>query len=174
MAFFPCIHFCDAKTLFFKGVHRSQEGKPLASIMWDNIQLSRERQRYYELLLMLVGVAGRRGLRLIIENPYNPNGATYLQNNFIKPSIIDKDRTMRGDYYVKPTGYWFFNCTPTTGLTIERTNRRNIKNIMDAKKNAQAGVCSEERSLISPCYARNFICDFVIGKEQQNTIPTLF
>ena len=31
-----------------------------------------------------------------------------------------------------------------------------------------AGVCSEERSMISPDYARNFICDFIIGKEQQD------
>lgn len=25
IAFFPCIHFCDAKTLFFKGNHISQK-----------------------------------------------------------------------------------------------------------------------------------------------------
>jgi hypothetical protein len=28
------------------------------------------------------------------------------------------------------------------------------------------GICNEERSLISPVYARNFICDFILGKEQ--------
>lgn len=30
----------------------------------------------------------------------------------------------------------------------------------------KAGLCSEERSLISPDYARNWICDFVLGKYQ--------
>ena len=25
IAFFPCIHFCDAKTMFFKGAHISQK-----------------------------------------------------------------------------------------------------------------------------------------------------
>ena len=30
----------------------------------------------------------------------------------------------------------------------------------------KAGICSEERSLISFDYARNWICDFIIGKTQ--------
>lgn len=30
----------------------------------------------------------------------------------------------------------------------------------------KAGICSEERSLISSDYARNWICDFIIGKTQ--------
>ena len=43
-----------------------------------------------------------------------------------------------------------------------------------AKGSSVAGVCSEERSMISPDYARNFICDFIIGKEQEHTERTLF
>ena len=34
------------------------------------------------------------------------------------------------------------------------------------KASSKAGLCSEERSLISPDYARNWICDFVLGKYQ--------
>ena len=34
--------------------------------------------------------------------------------------------------------------------------------------------CSEERSMISPDYARNFICDFILGKEQIGTQLNLF
>ena len=37
-----------------------------------------------------------------------------------------------------------------------------------------AGVCSMERSMISPDYARNFICDFILGKKQKITEQTLF
>ena len=37
-----------------------------------------------------------------------------------------------------------------------------------------AGICSEDRSMISPDYARNFICDFVIGQSNEHTLPTLF
>ena len=42
------------------------------------------------------------------------------------------------------------------------------------KKAPKAGMCSEERSMISPDYARNFICDFIIGKEQVGTQLNLF
>ena len=34
------------------------------------------------------------------------------------------------------------------------------------RKSKQSGLCSEESSMISPDYARNFICDFILGKEQ--------
>lgn len=32
------------------------------------------------------------------------------------------------------------------------------------KKAEHAGLCSEERSMISTDYARNFIADFILGK----------
>lgn len=34
--------------------------------------------------------------------------------------------------------------------------------------------CDEERSMISPDYARNFICDFILGKQQNISQLTLF
>ena len=45
---------------------------------------------------------------------------------------------------------------------------------MKMKSSMKSGLCSEERSMISPDYARNFICDFIIGKEQKNTQLELF
>lgn len=45
---------------------------------------------------------------------------------------------------------------------------------MNAKGSGQAGICSSERSMISPDYARNFICDFILGKEQKHTERLLF
>ena len=45
---------------------------------------------------------------------------------------------------------------------------------MTSKGSGSAGLCSEERSMISPDYARNFICDFIIGKEQINSELDLF
>ena len=48
------------------------------------------------------------------------------------------------------------------------------KKVLGSKSSGVAGVCSEERSMISPDYARNFICDFVIGKEQSYSERTLF
>lgn len=39
------------------------------------------------------------------------------------------------------------------------------KRIEHSKPSRQAGICSEERSMISPDYARNFIKDFILGKQ---------
>jgi hypothetical protein len=174
MAFFPCINFCDAKTMIFKGVSIFQKKWSLGKIMDKNIEFARERQKFYELLLMLVSICAHRGLRLIIENPWNDSGETYLQRNFIKPTIIDKDRTLRGDVFVKPTAYWFVNCENTVGYSYQKD--KEVKIVYKARDDhkVETGTCSEARSMIHPDYARNFICDFILGKEQTNTIPTLF
>ena len=123
MAFFPCINFCDAKTMMFKGVSIIQKSWSLGKVMDENIKFSRIRQEFYEVLLMLVSVCAKRSLRLIIENPWNDSGETYLQRNFIKPTIIDMNRTIRGDYFVKPTAYWYVNCTNTFGFSWEVGHR---------------------------------------------------
>ena len=49
------------------------------------------------------------------------------------------------------------------------------KTIMKTKGASRAGLCSEERSMISSDYARNFICDFILGKYQADIMgQTLF
>ena len=99
---------------------------------------------------------------MIFENPLT---MSFLTIFFIKePDVKDTNRRLRGDFFSKPTGYWYFNCTPTHGFTEQK----------DCKGSGQAGICSEERSMISPDYARNFICDFILGKEQLGTQLNLF
>ena len=111
---------------------------------------------------------------MIFENPWAMN--TYLrQNVFLKePTIIDNDRTLRGDYYKKPTAYWYFNCEPTYGKSYQPRPKSEQKSIIWQKPSGQKGLCSEERSMISPDYARNFICDFILGKEQEYSERSLF
>ena len=82
------------------------------------------------------------------------------------------NRTLRGDYYVKPTAYWFINCEPTNGQTLQP--RKPGKNICQVAPNGMPGICNEERSLIHPDYARNFICDFILGKQQEFGQLSLF
>ena len=166
MAFFPCIHFCDAKTLIFRGQAIQQKNRSLSQICRENLGYAQERERFFELLLKLVYIAAERKIKLIIENPYNWSGMTYLENNFFKPALIDKNRMLRGDYFVKPTGYWYFNLEPTEGFSYQ--NDKAQRTIMGSKASDEAGLCSEERSMISPDYARNFICDFIIGKKQKS------
>ena len=167
MAFFPCINFCDAKTMIFKGVSIFQKNWSLGQIMDKNIEFAKEREYYFELLLKLTSISAHRGLRLIIENPWNDSGETYLQRNFIKPTIIDKNRTLRGDYFVKPTGYWFINCENTVGYSYQKDKEVKIVYKTKDDHKINTGQCSEARSLIHPDYARNFICDFIIGREQR-------
>ena len=169
MAFFPCINFCDAKTMIFKGISIFQKKWSLGQIMDKNIEFAKEREYYFELLLKLVSISAHQGLRLIIENPWNDSGETYLQRNFIKPTIIDKNRTLRGDYFVKPTGYWFINCENTVGYSYQKDKEVKIVYKTKDDHKINTGQCSEARSLIHPDYARNFICDFILGKVQKNT-----
>jgi hypothetical protein len=108
---------------------------------------------------------------MILENPWSEQ--TYLKANFLRaPDIVDMDRSLRGDYFKKPTAFWFWNCEPTRKLSIQKNENR--KTIMTSKGASSAGLCSEDRSMISSDYARNFICDFILGKEQDITQPTLF
>lgn len=173
MAFFPCIEFCDAKTMVFRGESIFQKNWSLEKIMRENVKFSKRRQNFFETLMKLVAVVSERNLRMIIENPWNNSQGTYLQNNFIKPQLIDKNRTLRGDYFVKPTAYWFIGCEHTVGYSYQINNKPKIVYKQQSKQK-QTGLCDEQRSAISPDYARNFICDFVLGKEQHHTERSLF
>ena len=171
LAFFPCIYFCEKSQLATSWEYVNYR-KLNAKQKTDKI-LEREKNREYflSLALKMMTNAQMRGIRIIMENPWSEVG--YLKNNFIfSPTMIDKNRQLRGDYYVKPTAFWFVNCKPTYGQSYMAPKER--KDIAHSKSSPQAGLCSEERSLISPDYARNFICDFVIGQEQGNTQMSLF
>ena len=135
------------------------------------LERAKDREFFYELLIKLVGVCLKKNFRLVFENPYSTSH--FLHDNFLKePDILDSNRMTRGDYFVKPTGYWFFNCRPTYGLSLQ--NDKEQKKISKCKGSGKGGICSEERSMISPDYARNFICDFILGIEQKHTQRTLF
>lgn len=174
LAFFPCIEFsCVAQfwySLDQKNIRTWEDNKRKFDYM---LEKNSKRAYMFGLLYKMCGVAIMRGLRLIFENPWSMN--TYLKQNVFlkKPSVIDTDRTRRGDFYQKPTAYWFFNCEPTHGTSYQKPKEVR-KNIIHCKPSGKAGLCSEERSMISPEYARNFICDFILGKEQQHSELSLF
>ena len=171
MAFFPCIYFSSLSQMEMSLTDVNKRRMPLAARYEFVLDRSRKRQAFLELLIKFMGACELRGLRLIVENPWAMQ--TYLKNGFIKaPSLVDNNRTLRGDYFQKPTAYWFINCEPTHGMTIQKDKKQIL--VRDAKPAASAGICSEERSMISPDYARNFIHDFILGKAQVNTQLSLF
>ena len=172
MAFFPCIYFTGSTNPCYYTLENINYQKMTTAQKIDAmLQRSKSRQQFYELIIKLVGVCLDRGFRIIIENPYSK--LHYLCNNFFKaPDVFDEDRQRRGDYFKKPTGYWYFNCVPTIGYSYQ--NPKEKRTVFSCRGAKDAGLCSEERSLISPDYARNFICDFILGKPQPEICPTLF
>ena len=175
MAFFPCIYFTGyTNPQYFTLGNNNYKNLTLREKLDKIIKRGKDRQYFYEMITKMVGVCLLRNLRLIIENPWSANGEQYLKNNFFKnPDLIDNNRTLRGDDFVKPTGYWFFNCKPTFGCSLE-PNKKN-KTVYGSKPSSRGGgICSTERSMINPKYARNFICDFILGKQQKHSLLNLF
>lgn len=174
IAFFPCIYFCDNNELFFTGNHINYKhwNMTLGGTIEYVLKRSKDRQYFYEVLLMIFGICVKNGLRMILENPYSPTH--FLHKNFpFQPKVIDRNRRARGDYFKKPTQYFYLNCEPTYIRTIQDDKpHKNICTITGRQRTH--GLCSEERSMISPDYARNFICDFIIGKEQSFSEKSLF
>lgn len=171
MAFFPCVFFCENNQLYFMGAHHNLKQLSKKERADAILKRSQDRGYFYGLALKMFTICDIRRIRLIVENPYASQH--FLVGNFpYKATFIDRNRSARGDFFNKPTQYWFINCEPTQGFSFQRPKEHKI--IRASKSASRAGLCSEERSMISPDYARNFICDFIIGKEQRHTELSLF
>lgn len=166
LAFFPCIEFSCVAQFWYSLDQRDYRKWDTKRIFDYMLRKNSERSRLFELLYKFVCVCLLREIRMIMENPWAMN--TYLKQNvfFKNPDIVDIDRSRRGDTRIKPTAYWFWNCQPTNGFTHQQTPKELIKYHSELKQADTAGICSEDRSMISSDYARNFICDFVLGRKQ--------
>ena len=171
MAFFPCIYFNEHNEMYFCGtsynLHSYTQGEKLRII----IERSEKRQEYYKKVLQLITICEERRLKLVIENPYNAHH--YWRFNFpYAPAVIDMNRTLRGDYFKKPTQYIFVGFRPGTGCSLAKIHKMRF--IEDQARAKVAGRCSIDRSIISPEYAHNFICDFILNEPSGCNVPTLF
>lgn len=165
IAFFPCIYFCQmsqyAQSLNYTNYRNLSEWEACDKI----IERQQMRQKFLEALTKMIRECLKRKIRLVVENPVT---GSFLMNYFLKsPTIVDNNRMLRGDFFTKPTGYWFWNCEPTHCETIQCDKEKILvegsgNGIRHGSK-LGAGTCNEERSMISPDYARNFIADFILG-----------
>ena len=172
MAFFPCIYFESVQQMYYSLNTLNNAKKPICERIKDAIERIDKRTYFHLVLYKMVFVCYEKNLRMVIENPAGPNGFITSGQNFIAPTFVDKNRLLRGDYFKKPTAYWFINCEMTYGMTIQKDKKQRL---VGREKSAKvAGLCSEERSMLSPDYARNFICDFILGKEQIGTQLKMF
>lgn len=171
IAFFPCIYFNEHNEMFFCGTAYNFRNLSAAGKIRAIIERSDRRQEYYKKVLQLIAICEERRLKLVIENPYNAHH--YWRFNFPNyPRVIDMDRTLRGDFFKKPTQYIFVGFEPGNGRSMNKVYKR--KYIEECKSSPVSGMCSAERSIISPEYAHNFICDCIMDIPSGNNIPTLF
>lgn len=156
-AFFPCTRFAAYSETHMRGQATQQRGLTMAERLEVDLRLHAELSRNYELITKLALIAFKRGFRMVIENPYTQ--PHYLTSFWaLRPAIIDKDRRENGDYYKKPTQYFFVNFEPKQTLLfepLEEVEHKTIAYISGAGRET-------ERSMIHPQYARRFIRQYIL------------
>lgn len=154
IAFFPCIRFEDQIQMHFRGTAIQMKNWTTEQKLENDLKLHRELSQMYGLVTKLAIICLRRKIPLIIENPYSTTH--YLVKYWAIPAtIIDKDRTIRGDFYKKPTQYYFINCEPKYNMILEPQIWNKTKTITNTSKKI-------DRSLISQEYANRFIREFIV------------
>lgn len=105
----------------------------------------------------------RKGLHMIIENPYSAQH--YLKQYWcIQPKLIDKDRTKNGDFMKKPTQFFFINCEPKNNFIFESLDY--VETIRFKKLKGNENVSRKTvRSMIHPQYADRFIRQYILDEE---------
>lgn len=154
LAFFPCTRFEVQIIMGFRGeLSQMRKWNDTQKLEYD-LKLHEELHQLYNLVTKLSLVALRKNLKLIIENPFNEQH--YLTRYWaIKPKVIHKNRKEWGDYYEKPTQYWFINIEPKSNFIFEPQVYYSHKSIENTHNKV-------ERSLISHEYANRFIREYLI------------
>ena len=171
-AFFPCVRFENQIMLHFRGQSNGIQKWSWQQKMSNCMKLQSEVTEMYELVNKLFIICLDRGLRLILENPYSEEH--YLRRYWCyQPSIIDKDRRERGDYFKKPTQYWFLNCEPSNNFIFEPVANNAIVSTnmtgdswKDRRKSDYDKTGAKDiktaRSMIHPDYANRFIREYIL------------
>lgn len=170
IAFFPCVRFEDQITMNFRGEFNGSNTWDDRQKLEYDLQLHEELNRMYSMVTKLAIICIDRKIPLVIENP---RGTLHYLNRYwcLKPKVIDGDRRDRGDWFKKPTQYWFINREPSNNLVFEAININAIPSIgHDAWHNRRksdydqtgAKTVKVARSMIHPDYANRFIREFII------------
>ena len=168
LSFFPCVRFENQIMLGFRGQQYQQKNWTYKKKMEYDMTLLSELKRNYDLVNKMFILCMDKNLKLIMENPYS-------EEHFLRrywcypPSIIDRDRRENGDYFAKPTQYWFLNFKPKDNLIFEpiRYNHLGTSDsirMMTKEDVERIGATSKKvaRSMIHPDYANRFIRRYLI------------
>lgn len=160
LAFFPCVRFEDQIQMHFRGTSYQYKNKTPEQKLQKDLELHEELSHLYNLVTKLAIVCIRKNIPLIIENPYSTTH--YLVKYWAIPyTILDNDRTLNGDYYTKPTQYWFINCVPKNNFIFEplKLVEKKICNYQVKTDGINRTVL---RSMIHPQYASRFIRQYIL------------
>lgn len=168
IAFFPCVRFENQIMLHFRGQVYQIKDKPMLEKMEYDMKLMDELRKMYLLVNKLFIVCIKRNIKLIVENPYSEEH--FLRRYWcLQPSVIDRDRRERGDYFKKPTQYWFVNREPSNNFIFEPMPQNSIGSkdairLMNKESWEKTGAKTVKvaRSMIHPDYANRFIREFII------------
>lgn len=159
LAFFPCVRFEEQIQMAFRGTQFQMKKWTDEQKLEYDLKLHKELDLMYETITKLAIVCIRKNIPLIIENPYS--ATHYLVKYWaIQSKVIDNDRRLRGDYYKKPTQYYFINCEPKFNMILEPQIWHKTKTIENVSNKT-------ERSLISKEYANRFIREFVLEEAKR-------
>lgn len=159
IAFFPCVRFENQIIMCFKGTNSGFKNWSIEKKLECDLKLIDGLANNYKVITKLVLLAKRIGFKLIIENPYSRQH--FLTRYWaLEPAYIDMNRYSNGDYYKKPTQYFFVNCKPQNNLLFEPVEIKELKKIVEQN--------TVNRSMISKEYANRFIREFILEKDNEN------
>lgn len=155
IAFFPCTYFSDQSQLLSRGDSFGQKTWSEKRKLEYSMEQMNKRNEFFNYLCKLCIIAIDKGFKLIIENPYGKEN--FLKWFFpLKPELVIYDRRAYGDFFKKPTQFFFINCVPEFKLFSEVDKTKFIKNPVIDKKGF-------DRSRISTIFAENFCNQFIFS-----------
>ncbi len=162
IAFFPCTYFADRNELIFKlwngGKKLPKDEKNIQRL----IDRNKERAKFFELWLKFCFIIQTLGIPAIIENPASGGNRNYLEMfSPYEVSYKEKDRSLFGDEFKKPTNFFAINFEMKEKFEMFYDKNYKTKKILDitSKKISTGG-----RSQITSIYAQNFYKRFIEGK----------
>ena len=163
-AFFSCIRFTEKTSLNARCKSGGMINKNDFEKICYSSNLISETAQYYGLFCNLFKIALNRGFKMVVENPHN-TAFNFLKTFFpLTPQVVITNRAeYGGDYFKKPTAFWFVNFEPQNNTIFENINVPKIKTIQrDCGKHGG----NKLRSEISPSFADRFIREFVLIAEK--------
>lgn len=81
--------------------------------------------------------------------------------------MIDENRWLKGDAFVKPTQYWFINCESAGNLIFEGVGLKKKRKASWGSM-GDGAVAKKDRSMITSDYANRFIREHILGHADEN------